>query len=461
MSNPNIAQPLASPSTTTTYTLEASSNFGCGSDQDVIVITVKPTPEVQALSADTVICEGDEIVLRATHSWTTPTGSPVVYTWTPANQISGSPFLPQVTASPTQTTLYTVQASVASADCPTFDRVLVTVSPKVVAGVSADTTRICSDEETLLTATGGLGNATYTWSPATGLSDAGTATPMAGPDTTTTYTVIVSEGACADTADITIDVNPTPKAGYFTSAPGGCAPLVVSFMENAEGAISFEWDFGDGSGVVNGPNPTHVFELPGSYTVTLKAIGVGGCGDEITMATIEVSEDMLADFRSEPAANETLSLPGATVGFIDLSQNAVSWFWDFGDGNVSRNANPTHTYEQPGEYTVKLTVTDVNGCVETVEYSSYKVVIPEVMIPNVFSPNSDGINDVFRVQYNGNEPFAVKVFDRWGRGFFTADAPDKTWEGTDENGNKAPEGVYFYAISIGDKNYTGNVTLVR
>ncbi|MDX2250550.1 MAG: PKD domain-containing protein, partial [Bacteroidia bacterium] len=369
--------------------------------------------------------------------------------------------LPTITAAPTTTTLYTVQVSVASADCPTYDQVLVTVSPKVEAAASADTSRICAGEATLLTATGGLGQASFTWSPAVGLSDATSATPMASPDTTTTYTVVVAEGACADTATLTLTVNPTAKAGYFSSVSEGCAPLAVSFLENAEGAIRYEWDFGDGSGVNNEANPTHVFEQPGQYAVTLTAFGVGGCGTEITRTTVVVSDPMTAAFTTVPAPSEPLFLPGATVAFTDGSANAVSWFWDFGDGSVSTQPDPSHTYTQPGAYTVRLTVTDENGCVATTEVGPWEVGVPDVLIPNVFSPNGDGINDAFRVQYRGNEAFSLQVFDRWGRGFFTADAPDKGWDGKDENGNPAPEGVYFFAIALGDKHYSGNLTLVR
>ena len=341
LSDPNVAQPLASPALTTTYSLTVNSNFGCGSDVVDMTVTIKPTPEVLALNVDTILCEGDEIVLSATHSWTTAPSGPVVYTWSPLESILGSPFEPVVTVRPTETTIYEVKVSVASDDCPTTDQVFITVSPEVIAEITADTTRICEGDQAQLTATGGLGNATFTWSPAAGLDNALTATPLAGPDSTRIYEVIISEGACADTAQISIDVNPAPEAAYFSSLPNGCAPLMVSFMENAGEATAFEWSFGDGSAVVNGPNPNHMFELPGEYLVTLKAIGMGGCEDLVSSTMVTVSDDLSADFTSTPFAGEVeLALPGAKVDFTDMSINAVKWYWEFGDGTVSDEQKP-------------------------------------------------------------------------------------------------------------------------
>ena len=460
LSNPNVAKPKASPAVTTTYTVRASSNFGCGSDEAEITVTVEPTPEVMALSVDTVICEGDTIALRATHSFTTPVGSPVVYDWTPTDHVIGIPAQADILIAPTQTTLYTVQASIAG-DCPTTDQVLVTVSPKVEASLSADTTQFCEGEATQLTAIGGRGNAQFTWMPPTGLDDPTSATPIASPESSTTYVVEIKEGACADTDSISLTINPAPEADYFTSQANGCQGLTVSFMENTTDGVAFTWDFGDGSAISNEANPTHTYEQPGSYVVTLTTVGVGGCEASVSTTTVNISGNSFADFTSNPNVDQRLPLPHASVSFTDLSQNAKTWFWDFGDGNISTEKDPQHNFEQAGSYTVSLTVTDDNGCTSTIAYGLYEVFEPEVMIPNVFTPNQDGVNDAFKVDYNGSDIFTMVVFDRWGREFYRADAADKAWDGSDSDGNPAQEGVYFYTVSIGEKKFTGNVTLMR
>ena len=463
LSNANVAKPLASPSVTTTYQVSANSNFGCGSDAASITVTVEPTPIVEALSQDTVLCEGDTISLSAVHSFVTPAGSPVTYLWTTSNPnggIIGSPALPAVAAIPGQSVLYTVTASIAG-DCPTTDEVLVTVSPKIEAEIVADTTRICAGDATQLAATGGLGNATFTWSPAAGLSNPNAASTAASPDQNTIYQILIQEGACSDTASVEIVVNPTPQAKYFSTQSTGCPGLTVSFFENTENAVAYLWDFGDGSAISNEPNPTHTYNEPGSYTVTLTTTGIGGCETSSQEVTVEVSDQSFASFLASPSADTALALPGAMVEFTDQSSNAVSWFWDFGDGSVSTDPNPTHQYSQAGDYTVSLRVTDANGCVATLTDGPFSVISPELLVPNVFTPNGDGINDAFTVRYTGSEDFYLEVFDRWGRMFFSAEAADETWPGIDGNGNNAPEGVYYYSLQIGESSYQGNVTLMR
>lgn len=460
LSDPDIPNPIASPSVTTTYTVSANSNFGCGSDDATITVTVEPTPEVEALSVDTVICAGDTIALMATHSFTTPAGSPVVYDWLPSTGIIGSPTEPNIMIAPTQTTRYTVRASIAG-DCPTEDEVLVTVNPKVDASVSADTTRFCAGESVQLFGNGGLGNAQFTWSPATDLDDPNTQNPLASPTANTTYTVTVTEGACSDQASIDLIVNPTPQADYFSTQTNGCEGLTVSFVENSANAVSFVWDFGDGSPLSNESNPTHTYNDAGSYNVTLTTIGIGGCQTSISKDMISVSASGFANFSSDPAPGTQAALPDATVAFTDLSQNAISWLWDFGDGNISTDANPVHVYKIDGTYVVSLTVTDQNGCVSTVTQGDYRIFAPDLLIPNVFSPNGDGVNDGFQVRYTGKERFSMQIFDRWGRSMYEADARDKPWLGTDDNGNLAKEGVYYYNVQIGERSYSGDLTLLR
>lgn len=461
LSDPNTGKPLASPDTTTTYEVIAFSNFGCGSDIATVLVTVEPTPIVSALSADTIICEGSAIQLSATHEFTTtPAGGPVTYFWTPNSSVAGSPALSTVTVAPTSTTLYTVSASV-SGDCPTTDQVLVSVSPAITAGIAADTTTICSGESTQLAASGGLGSADYLWIPAAGLDNPTSQNPLATPDTTTTYELVLSEGACTDTTEVTIEVNPSPVAEYVASQATGCEGLEVSFLQTATDANSFQWDFGDGSEINNEENPTYAYMTSGSYVVSLTVVGDGGCENTVATTTVTVSDNAFANFSSDPDINVTQSLPEAVVRFTDLSNKAVSWFWDFGDGSFSDEASPTHVYDDPGDYTVSLTVTDENGCIGTLDLGPYVVYAPGLLIPNVFTPNSDGINDEFQILYDGKESFFVEVFDRWGGKYFSTPSPDEGWDGSMGSGGQAKEGVYFYQLKIGDKAYTGNITLMR
>ncbi|WNJ18168.1 gliding motility-associated C-terminal domain-containing protein [Pontibacter sp. G13] len=163
-----------------------------------------------------------------------------------------------------------------------------------------------------------------------------------------------------------------------------------------------------------------------------------------------------ADFDFVPSQGFPLKLPMAEVNFEDLSDGAVSWSWDFGDGNVSNQKHPSHVYSNPGMYWVSLTIRDEVGCKHTITKGPIQVLQPNLFIPNVFSPNGDGINDVFKVEYEGNEPVYIEIFDRWGLIVFRGGASQETWDGGDQ-----PEGVYFYIVRIGNDIYRGDLTLLR
>ena len=87
--------------------------------------------------------------------------------------------------------------------------------------------------------------------------------------------------------------------------------------------------------------------------------------------------------------------------------------------------------------------------------------VPDLFIPNVFSPNQDGINDIFEIVYTGKETFQLEIFDRWGTTYYESLSPDDMWGGASPAGNAANEGVYYYTLKIGEQTYTGNLTLVR
>ena len=199
---------------------------------------------------------------------------------------------------------------------------------------------------------------------------------------------------------------------------------------------------------------------PGTYTVTLTGIGPGGCADEVSTLTITVVDPSVAGFSSSPEYPVQLMLPNTTVDFKDESTNAVSWLWDFGDGTSSTEEHPGHQYKEAGEYMVTLRVVNELGCVSEVVHGPYVILPPDLFIPNVFTPNGDGIEDEWEVKYTGSQPYSVDVMDRWGVKVYESTNPYSHWDGT-TNGSQAQEGVYFYIIKIGNKSYNGELQLLR
>jgi gliding motility-associated-like protein len=83
-----------------------------------------------------------------------------------------------------------------------------------------------------------------------------------------------------------------------------------------------------------------------------------------------------------------------------------------------------------------------------------------LIIPNVLTPDGDGINDLFTIQYNGNETYDLTIMNRWGSAVFTSNTPVNAWNGK-VNNVPANEGVYYYTLKIGAEEYHGFLTLVR
>ncbi len=174
-----------------------------------------------------------------------------------------------------------------------------------------------------------------------------------------TYTVTLTAGnLCGsdiEVKDSYVTVNPGPTADFSADKTSGCGPLEVAFTDLSVGALTWSWDFGDG-GNSSVQSPSHTYTTPGLYSVSLTVTNACGPDEAYRMAYIYVYEDPIADFSSD----QTASCEGVLVEFTDLSTDAMSWAWDFGDGATSDVQNPDHSYDTQGTYTVRLIVT--NDC---------------------------------------------------------------------------------------------------
>ena len=165
-----------------------------------------------------------------------------------------------------------------------------------------------------------------------------------------------------------------PVAKFTTNVSEGYAPLTVQFNDNSENAISFNWEFGDGTTSTE-KDPIHTYSTAGIYTVNLTVSNENGTDSKT--AKINVLENAVlilpvADFTT----NVSEGYAPLTVQFNDNSENAVSFSWDFGDGATSTEKDPIHTYSTAGIYTVNLTVSNENGTdskLTTINVSEKKV----------------------------------------------------------------------------------------
>ncbi|MEM9022743.1 MAG: PKD domain-containing protein, partial [Bacteroidota bacterium] len=150
--------------------------------------------------------------------------------------------------------------------------------------------------------------------------------------------------------------------------PGFCAPLPIQFQNQSVNAQSWAWDFGDGAQSTL-EHPAHVYVQAGQYTVSLIATSPLGCTDTVVQPAFIKASGPMADL----AVSDTNACQPVDIQFTDLSAQAVSWEWYFGDGAVSYQQHPVHTYKDPGTYSVSLLARDSLGCTEYQSFEFIKV----------------------------------------------------------------------------------------
>jgi len=205
--------------------------------------------------------------------------------------------------------------------------------------------------------------------------------------------------------------------------------------------------------------------VAGTYSLTITQ---GLCSSDPLSTTINASDIAAvpkAAFDASPTIPIAASVP-LTVSFTNLSNNADSYLWDFGDGTTSTLTNPQHQYTKKGSFTVKLTATNKGVCSNTVSLG--KLVLRydvTVFIPNTFTPNNDGINDFFGVKITNLKNYRIQIFNRYGTQLYESKDIEKKWDGF-YNGQPVPVGTYYYVITAVSLNEdplkeAGYVTVLR
>ena len=207
------------------------------------------------------------------------------------------------------------------------------------------------------------------------------------------YTVTVTDnnGCVGTSPSVNLLVNVVPVIAFTNDTSLTCSVPEINFTNQSDypQGSTYLWHFGDGS-TSDQSNPSHIYYQPGVYPISLEITTPQGCSAQQT-SQVEILFYPLpvADFVTAPGVSNVFN---GRMDFVDRSSNAVSWVWEFGDGDRSEVQNPYHYYEAVGEFKVALTVTNIAGCIDRHEDL---VTINPFYIPNAFTPNGDGINDQF------------------------------------------------------------------
>lgn len=456
------------------YEIAVADNDGC--TQIVYVTIGGPTEVTTNLSASSIeVCIGGSSTLSTTINGGTPPYNTYLWTSVPADPSLVSNAV-SPTVSPLVSTTYTLVVTDANGCPSTPQTIIVDVLPpltlNVIRPLASPDTSICPyDFATIdLLAGGGDGNYQIFLLP-------DNVNPISLPiDTqpmvTTTFNFMVIDGCGTPPAyaSSTVTVHVLPPVIINAEPESGCQPLTVTFEDLTQPpSQGWTWNFGDpesNSNSASTSGPVHVYTEPGLYDVSLSIVTADGCITDTTMSDfIEVFPLPYASFVLDP---EIVNLLNADITFTDLSTgNINAWRWTFGDGETSIQQNPTHFYGDTGLYTIGLTVMTIHGCVDETERQL--IVEPDVMfyVPNAFSPNNDGRNDVFRGYGEGInwDTYEMWIYDRWGEMiYYTADINDP-WLGI-YKGKAVELAVYvwkirFYDVKGEPHDHSGHVTLLR
>lgn len=257
------------------------------------------------------------------------------------------------------------------------------------------------------------------------------------------------------------------------SVTSGCVPLHVRFVCIAAEDNKVSWSFGDG-GTSFLRNPDYVYDIPGNYHVIMTVTDSRGRTATAT-TVIEVRERPVAAF--EVRNNDALD-EGDKVLFVNMSEGAVDYLWDFGDGTFSTLAAPSYRYERMGTYDVKLVVWSAGGCVDSVTmrdlFTSKGLYIrfPNAFVPGTAGPTggyynqrTDEYNQVFHPVASGVDSYNLKIYSKAGMLVFESNDLALGWDGY-YKGILCSPGVYVWKVRGTYRNgqpiiMAGDVTLVN
>jgi gliding motility-associated-like protein len=408
-----------------TYWLKGTNAAGC-SGYDTVNITVNPAPVIQITPGNPSICKGDSVTLVATS-----TIAGTTFNW--SNGGNGS----SITVSPLATANYTVIGS--KNTCKDTATVTVTVNPIPVVTISPANPSVCKGDAITLNASSNLANTTFLWN-----NNSTNTTINVSPNTNTNYFVVGSLSPCKDTAFVTVTTKPLPVLSVTADKNPICEGETVKLTASSDiASTTYLWSNTSTAGFINvSPLSSSYYFVTGTASNCHDTAGINIT--VISKQTLNLGEDRYL------CAGDEVNLTATNL--------TGSYLWSNGSNSS------TIILTEPGVYWLRV---DNNGCIasDTIEMKKCS----EIWVPNVFTPNEDGINDIFRPVVTEIQKLTINIYNRWGEMIFETSDINGGWNGKIHN-NEAPTGVYFWIIKYYEnrssaqdiqKEIKGSVTLLR
>ncbi len=406
-------------------------------------ITIEARTIESNVTGSTSVCLGDSATLTAFGYWGVP---PYTYSWAPGGQTTKS-----ITVSPSSTTTYTCTVTDTCGESSQSTGTI-TVNPLPVLFLSA-VNAFCtggSDGSATVSVSGGLPPYTYEWD-----TNPLQFTPTATNLSSGWYKVIVTDAnGCISRDSVFVGVDNVlalSATPHNATCPGAGDGWIDLNVDTGQPPYTFNWSNG---ATVEDPQNLG----PGTYTVTVT--DNLGC---VNTLTVTVAEDPAVVI---DAGTQQVIIIGSSVNLnVNVSPpGSYTYTWSPPTGLDNPNSpSPVATPDTTTTYTVVVVSTKNAGCADTDTVTI--IVLPDLdlPVPNAFSPNGDGRNDVFFVPSGPYEILRLQIFNRWGELLYDGTGP---WDGT-LNGKPQPVGTYAFTLTIRfplnneEVQKKGNVTLLR
>jgi gliding motility-associated-like protein len=436
------------------YAVTITDQAGCTANATYII--TQPLALQITMPNTQTVCSGQSASLNPQFNGGTP---PYQYAWNTGNTS------PSISINPTSNSTYYVLLTDANGCTLNSQNAIVNVFPQLSIS-SLNNATVCEGTSLTFVAqvTGGDGIYQYNWGNGFGNN----ATNSQLFTATTTVVLSVTDG-CAYSASTNFQVNvvPMPIVKFSHDISIGCVPLDVNYLDLtvAVTGSTYQWDFGNNEGSTQTGSIAYSYPTAGKFIPTLtvttpmpercKAI-------YILPAVIEALERPIANFSFNP---EEPTILNPVIAFKNQSIFANTYTWNFGDGSSSNEESPNHGYSTIGNYTVLLTASNLY-CEDTTSRTFEITDQFSFYIPQAFSPNNDGKNDVFTAYSTNIVSGYINIFNRWGTKVFSSGYPF-SWNGNLNTSNdELPQGIYVYSLKVTDKfgnshSYSGTVTMIR
>lgn len=266
-----------------------------------------------------------------------------------------------------------------------------------------------------------------------------------------------------------VNVNSLPDVSFVADKKDSCLPFVVH-LQNITSPEFFgqcEWQIGNEPPISSCGDIIHQFSMAGSYTISLRVESDKGCISTFTESDFDAHPIPVADFSYNPSEPTVLE---SNIQFVNETSNASIFNWTFDTLQTSSQTSPiiAFPHTQAGQYEVKLVARSIYNCVDSTSQIIEVIDVPSVYLPNAFTPEGDGVNDIYYPVLRGvkKEGYTFQVFDRWGELIFSTHDLQEGWDGY-YLGELSKQDVYTVVVkavqidSAKKIHETGRVTLLR